>query len=292
MHERELRFGGGFVRSDAVLLVFSAVRISFELPDGSEVEVGGRVVNIKPTGFFVQFDPGVELDALESAVSFVTEFGAMSASDATPETDTTSPLTMDESSSDGDAEPESESPFGIDGDELDDFEFPDEEASESEPTDGPPTAFGGPVRPAWELIDLGSDVPIHKQISELKVAERIRLARHATRPVRRILVHDTEKRIHVEVVKNPKVGLDEVTEYANLTSLSPLALRWIAKQRRYIRIKLVVMNMILNPNCPPDVALSLLSKLSTPELQRVARSPRVRENIQRAAKKKLALAEG
>ena len=275
--DRELRFGGGFVKATESPPVFSAVIVDFELPSGPQVEVPGKVVNVRDGGFFVQFDPGMELEALHSAVSFVTEVGL-----------TPPPFDVDDSDVRKDPEPEPERGFDFQsaGDDLDDLDLDDLDDLEPD-AQARTAALSGPVRPAWELIDLGSDVPLHKQIKDLTVAEKTRLARHATQPVRRILIRDTEKRIHVEIVKNPKVGLDELTEYSALASISPLALRWISKQKRLCRIKAVVNNLVQNPACPSDIALRMLATLTTTELQRVARSSRVRENISRAAKKKL-----
>lgn len=268
-YDRELRFGGGFVESTVIPSIFSAVRVNFHLAAGPEVEVGGRVVNVKPEGFFVQFDPGVELEALLSAVSFLTDLG-LTPAPVGPEAAVVIPL--------------------ADADELDDLDLDEVGAPVAEAalaSYSPPAPLTGTIRPAWELIDVGSDVPIHKQLKELSVAEKIRLARHATRPVRAILIRDAEKRIHVEIVKNPKVTLDELTDYSSIAAISPLALRWISKQKRYMRVRQVVKNLVFNPQCPSDIALKLLSTLTTSELQRVARSGRVRENISRAAKRKL-----
>jgi len=240
--------------------------------------VGGRVVNVRRGGFFVQFDPGIELDALRSAVEFVTEIGVTPPPFRTIE----GPPPVPEDAFDEAGEPEWEDQQDGELDVPADFSV----EAESFLLAGR-DAHRGPLKPAWDLVDLGSDVPLHKQVRDLSVADRLRLARYATKPVRELLIRDVEKRIHVEIVKNPKVKLDEIAEYSAMPGISPLALRWIARQKRYGRVRAIVTNLVVNPSTPTDVALHLLGALTPQELQRVANSPKVRENIQRAARKKL-----
>jgi hypothetical protein len=141
--------------------------------------------------------------------------------------------------------------------------------------------------PAWKLIDVTSTVPIHKQLKALGVSDRIRLARQATRPVRTLLFRDIEKRIHLEVVKNPKITDEEIVEATKIANLSPGALRYIATQRKYTRRRDVVLNLIYNPSTPSDQSMKLVGTLNQSELLKIMRSKRVRENLQIAARKKL-----
>jgi|GEM_PF-1007044 len=137
------------------------------------------------------------------------------------------------------------------------------------------------------LVDPSSDVPLHKQIADLTVQEKIKLARTATRPMRRILIRAVDKRIHVAVVKNPSVGDDEIQEYTSIGGLSPAALTWIATQRQYLRNRRTLMNIVMNPQTPQTTSLKLLGMLQNNELLRVSRSARVRQALQQAAKRKL-----
>ena len=154
-------------------------------------------------------------------------------------------------------------------------------------TPNEPAIRKGNYKPAWELIDSRSDVPMHEQLRRLTLPDKIRLARTAPLPARRILVRDIEKRIHFEVVKNPKIGDEEIVEYSRIAGFSPRALVWISKQPKYVRNRRVLMNLIENPATPQDVSLKLIRMLNQNELLRVMRSPRVREAVQRAARKKL-----
>jgi len=144
------------------------------------------------------------------------------------------------------------------------------------------------AKPAWELIDPTSDVPLYKQLSQLSTREKMKLAKFANHPVRRILIRDAEKRIHMNIVQNPKISDVEMIEYTGIATISPGAIRWISTQLKYMKLPQVIQNLVSNPMTPTDLALKLLSKLTVNQLQKLARSHGVRESICRAARKKLA----
>ena len=158
--------------------------------------------------------------------------------------------------------------------------------------DGPLTASrtgaaAGVHKPVWDLIDSASDVPLHTQIAALSVNDRMRLARQASLPVRRMLIRDIDKRVHLELVKSPRVTDEEIVEYSRISGLSPQALRFIAGNSKFTRRRDVLMNLVLNPATPPDTAKKMLERLNQRELVKVLRHPKAREAIRRATKRKL-----
>lgn len=264
--EQELSGGGLRITTDRTEPLFSQVTLIVALPTGPVRSVTGRTVAPTPegNGFFVQIDPGDELDALKvQAARCLEEMAQKEAATLAPEPEP-----------EPDPRPEPEPPpgeAGVGGD------TPGSEKPATHQT----------MVPAWDLIDMGSNVPLHKQVADLRLSDKLRLARHATRPVRQLLLRDVEKRLHMEVLQNPKIADEEILDATNIRSLSPNALRWIAQQQKYTRRRHVVMNLIFNPSTPPEEAKKLLSRLSTPELLKVSRSGRVREKLQREAKRKL-----
>ena len=121
----------------------------------------------------------------------------------------------------------------------------------------------------------------------MAVPDRLRLAKQANRPVRNILIRDVEKRVHVSVLKNPKISDEEIFEYTAIPTLAPNALRWVASQAKYSRRPEVRMNLIMNPAMPKDTAVKLMASLNAGQLMRIMRSPKAREAIQRVARRKL-----
>jgi hypothetical protein len=261
-HRRELNYGGGFVKSGEPPAALSCVTIRYHLPKGiPHIDVTAKVVNVQDgVGFFVQFAAGDEFEALVSAVEFVSLL--------------------------------EDSVIGLDDDvdvpEQSDVGAPDDGTTSAEPAvadRAPP--LSGSIRPAWELVDLTSSVPLSRQVSELTIPEKTRLARHANRPVRALLIRDQEKRIHIEIVRNPKVRHEELIEWSAMPVVSPEALRWIASEKRISRIPQVQFNLVKNPATPRDVALKFLNLMPLGDLRKVIRMASVREAIVRAARRRL-----
>ena len=166
--------------------------------------------------------------------------------------------------------------------------IPNETAQDGSTPSGLSPALSGPVRNVWELIDTGSGVPIGQQVRALSVAERVRLARQANRPVRALLIRDSEKRVHIEVVKNPKTTDEEIIEWSGLSGISPLALKWISTQKRLMQNRTLQLNLVKNPMTPPAIALKLVKVIHISECRKIAKSSMVREAIARVARKRVA----
>ena len=262
--ERELAHGGAFVPTGVPPGPLSRVAVRLVLPDGASAVVPGTAVNVLGTGFFVQFDRGPALDSLLSAAR-----AALLAPEPADEPAAFVPTP---------AEPYAAVEEGL-----------TEESATESPSDEAPTEEEERLRvkSAWDLIDTASSVPVHRQVAALAVADRLRLARYATRPVRQVLVRDVEKRIHLEVAKNPKTTDSELEEWAAMPGLSPEALRWISTQKRLISRLPVQVSLIENPGTPQDIALRLVAALPIGELHRINRSTKVREAIRRVARRRL-----
>jgi hypothetical protein len=250
-----LPVGGLLLKTEAPPAMFATVDIAVRLTDGDFRFLKGQVVNHAPGGVFaVLNDSGAAASLLDAAQALLNEL----------------PEPEPEPAPEREPEPEA-----------------DQESAEEETPERSGPLASGATRPSWELLDNTSDVPLHKQIAQLTVNDKLRLARQANRPVRRILIRDLEKRVHLEVVKNPQVKDDEAIEYAGTGGLSPTALEWLSSQSRYVKNKRMVMTLITNPMTPPRVAKRLLDKLTHRELIKVMRSPRSREAIIRECRKRL-----
>jgi hypothetical protein len=234
-----------FVENDETAVVFSAVELCFQLPEGTLVRVPGQIVNQQEGGFFVQFNKGPEWESLLVAIEFLTTIAAEALKD--------SKISDDDE---------------------------DERSDESQ-------IVPAIARPVWELIDSNSDVPVYKQLSLLSTREKMKLAKQANQPTRRILIRDKEKRIHINIVQNPKLSDAEMIEYTGIATLSPGAIRWISTQLKFMKLPQVVSNLVSNPMTPSDLSLKLIGKLTIGELRRIAKSNNIRETVRRAARKKL-----
>ena len=128
---------------------------------------------------------------------------------------------------------------------------------------------------------------IHDQIRGMSPREKMQLALHGGRTERRILMKDTNKTIHVFVLKNPRVTLDEVRYMAGYTQANPEALKMIADSREWLQNPAVVSSLVKNPKTPPTTAVRLLDRLPMSELRRMAKATNLPTVISHAAKKKV-----
>jgi hypothetical protein len=126
---------------------------------------------------------------------------------------------------------------------------------------------------------------VYADIPGLSVPEKRKLARQGNRIVRQLLVKDPNKALHILVVKNPRMGLDEALEYSKRPNLAPDALKAMSQNRTFLNSRQFIFNLVRNPTTPVDIAVRLLPRLSPNQWQIIARPGSVRTPISAAARK-------
>lgn len=125
------------------------------------------------------------------------------------------------------------------------------------------------------------------KLASMTLGERMSAALAGGRNVRISLLRDLNKAVHLYVLRNPRIGLDEVRWAAKLPSLSVEALRAIWEHGQWGNDPGIVAALVRNPQTPLSLALRLLSRLSPEELRAITESG-LREPIVQAAREKLA----
>jgi len=128
--------------------------------------------------------------------------------------------------------------------------------------------------------------PAPKQREVLSLQEKMALAMSGDRELRLQLLRDPNKQLHPLVLKNPRIGVEEVQWAARLTTLNPEALKIIADHPEWGQNASVAAALVRNPKTPLPSALKLVSRLPTSELRVLAKS-QGRPQIVQAAKKLL-----
>jgi len=128
---------------------------------------------------------------------------------------------------------------------------------------------------------------LHDQIRAMPQRERMQLALHGGRAERRILMRDTNKTIHVFVLKNPRISLDEIRYIAGYAQANPEVLKMIGDNREWLQNPGVVSALVRNPKTPPATAVRLVDRLPMSDLRRLAKSSSVPMHVSQAAKKKV-----
>lgn len=145
---------------------------------------------------------------------------------------------------------------------------PEVEAEADEPERGPPG-------------------PLSERLKKMTVTEKMQLAISGSRDERTALFRDPNKVLHVYVLKNPRLGLDEVQAAAKLPQLSPDALKMIAEHRDWGMNPTICASLVRNPKTPMPLALRMLDRVPMQDLRAIAKGG-AREQLKHAALKKLA----
>lgn len=106
-----------------------------------------------------------------------------------------------------------------------------------------------------------------QKIAHMNTAERVKTAFNGGREERTILIRDGAKIVQSAVLASPKLTEPEVELFAGAKSVSENVLREIARSRRYLKNYHVVRNLVNNPKCPLDIALTLVKNLLVYDLK-------------------------
>lgn len=128
---------------------------------------------------------------------------------------------------------------------------------------------------------------VQERLAALTPGQKMSAALSGDREVRIALLRDINKTVHVYVLRNPRIGLDEVQWAAKMTTISGDALKVICEHKEWGANPAVVSALVRNPVLPTSVAIRLLPKLSSSELRAVAKGG-ARDQVVQAARKMLA----
>jgi hypothetical protein len=130
-------------------------------------------------------------------------------------------------------------------------------------------------------------LPLHAQLAQLTVTQKIRRAMVGNASERLILVRDTNRLVAASVARSPLLQENEVVRMTASRNVSEDVLRIIAMDREWTRSHQIKLNLVVNPRTPFAFAAKLLPHLREHELKALAKSKNVAGAVQTAAKQQL-----
>lgn len=126
--------------------------------------------------------------------------------------------------------------------------------------------------------------PLHAQISNMSIAQKIRLAMVGSREAVHILVRDPNKLVHMAAVKSPRVKYPDAARWAKNKSMPDGVINYIANNRDWTQSYECKLNLVNNPKTPLSEVLSLINHLRSNDLKQLMRSRNVPMQVVRQAK--------
>jgi hypothetical protein len=123
------------------------------------------------------------------------------------------------------------------------------------------------------------------RLREMGVAERIKLALRGNREVRMLLVRDSNRLIRRFVLRNPRLGDEELVAVAQTRSADDELLRMIAANRQWMGNYQIRHALVTNPKTPLAISLRHIGALHDRDLRRLAKSKNVSGAIAAQAKR-------
>ena len=123
-----------------------------------------------------------------------------------------------------------------------------------------------------------------QRILQMGVPEKVSLAMKGSADERAILIRDTAKLVALQVLKSPKLGENEITNFASMRNVHEDILRKIAGKRDWTKSYGVVHALIKNPKTPPGVSVQFLSRLGVRDLNLITRDRNIPDGLRRAAR--------
>jgi hypothetical protein len=151
---------------------------------------------------------------------------------------------------------------------------------------GVPPALAKLAQPSEEEDDAPRG-PLTERLKAMSQQEKMQLSLSGGRDERTALLRDNNKSLHLFVLKNPRIGLDEVQAAARMPNLSPDALKMIAEHRDWSVNPTICTALVRNPKTPMPLALRLIDRVPPNDLRAIAKGG-ARDQIVHAARKKIA----
>ena len=138
-----------------------------------------------------------------------------------------------------------------------------------------------------DLPEPEAEEPEPKDISQMSVLERMKLAMKGTREQRAVLVRDSNKLVAAAVLSSPKLNESEVETFTKMGNVSEDVLRIIGQNRSWTKNYGVILGLCRHPKTPPAIAMSFVQRLNERDLKALSTDRNAKDGLRLLAKKML-----
>jgi hypothetical protein len=132
-------------------------------------------------------------------------------------------------------------------------------------------------------VRVKAEGSLKDQLRDLRLGERIALARVATAPVIQRLLAESDPKVLVALLDNPRLREEDLLIALRRRDVAPTLIDAIVASRRWGQRYFVRVELALQPRTPLPVALLQLSSLVRRDLRRVSEAQELRPLVQAAA---------
>jgi hypothetical protein len=129
------------------------------------------------------------------------------------------------------------------------------------------------------------EAPIWDRLRALGHVEKLMLAQKADRQERAVLLQDSDPQVLLYLLKNPRIGVEEVVRIAKSHLLSFTTAEIILKTPQWFANGDVRAALVHNPRLPVAMAIRLLPTLPESEIKAIARGAATSQPLKQAALK-------
>ena len=127
----------------------------------------------------------------------------------------------------------------------------------------------------------------HGRLLKMTVKDKVLCAIRGTREERGILINSRSRLVMRAVLTSPKLTDTEIEKFASSKAVSDEVIRAIADNKKWVRNYPVILALVQNPKAPVRQSIQFLSRLSSKDLNRVARDRNVNPVVRRQARNRL-----
>ncbi len=127
------------------------------------------------------------------------------------------------------------------------------------------------------------ELTLYQKLLKMTVAQKIDRALKGSKEERTLLIRDSNKVVAMAVIQSPKITEQEVVAIAGMRNVHKDVLRYIGTNRQYLKKYNIILALVKNPKTPPDIALTLLNRISERDLKFLVRDRGISEFVRQAA---------